>query len=466
MPYLEFINDYPRNRETGWSDECQGITHDEGNWYISQKTRLWKFPIATHDLNEGVSLIKKIADPQHPRLEETLLNAKLGTADLAKGIRCAAIPRELWDRGYNHFGDIDYYQGYILGPLEHKDFSQPPLIAVFDAATLTYRSSAALNFEAQARKGESPKKAHAPWCAVNLADGYLYSSSDDNVSALAVYTMQLSSNGMLILTFSKMRSLKDAKNRALSPLKGIQGGVFSTKGKLFYLVTNAGVIDGGIYVFETGQFRLLGHQQVDYNPGIGTWEELEGITIWDVEGDRHRNAKGLSKIRGQLHLVMLDNDGLSSDDTYIKHFRAPDEAKNPVQLVSQQELVAEIAAGQEMIVYTGLAKTDFKGFVSKVRVGPTYQFDKAGWYNFSCSFEIGRSFAPGEVLSATANLSLAGISNQEKADFAGWSVSRSLARWNPATGKIEVSANFGIRDSDGYINGVAYRVVACRKKTD
>jgi hypothetical protein len=31
-----FLGDYPQNREPGWSEECQGVTHDRSHWFITE----------------------------------------------------------------------------------------------------------------------------------------------------------------------------------------------------------------------------------------------------------------------------------------------------------------------------------------------------------------------------------------------------------------------------------------------
>ena len=41
--------DYPFDRTHDWSDELNGVTHDADHWYITQKHRLWRFPVG-HDL--------------------------------------------------------------------------------------------------------------------------------------------------------------------------------------------------------------------------------------------------------------------------------------------------------------------------------------------------------------------------------------------------------------------------------
>ena len=46
-------------------------------------------------------------------------------------------------------------------------------------------------------------------------------------------------------------------------------------------------------------------------------EELEGLTVWDLDMDQANN------IKGQIHLIMIDNIGGADDDLYFKHFSVP-----------------------------------------------------------------------------------------------------------------------------------------------
>lgn len=36
VPKYKYLGNYPENRENGWSDELQGVCHDENFWYFSQ----------------------------------------------------------------------------------------------------------------------------------------------------------------------------------------------------------------------------------------------------------------------------------------------------------------------------------------------------------------------------------------------------------------------------------------------
>ena len=47
----EYIRQWPKDREMGWSHEANGVCHDQNNWFFSQNGILWKFPI-THRIGD------------------------------------------------------------------------------------------------------------------------------------------------------------------------------------------------------------------------------------------------------------------------------------------------------------------------------------------------------------------------------------------------------------------------------
>src|SRR5258705_2029084 len=140
--YYRYLNDYPSDCETGWTEHPQGATHDRDNWYITQEKALWRIAVQ-HDL-------------------KSVSNSDPGVSE----IWLADFP-VLTKAGFNHFGDPAYYEygdrGFVLVPLE-GDLGQG--IAVF-------RADASLSLVTY----ESLAQAHAAWCAVD-PQGYLYSAPD------------------------------------------------------------------------------------------------------------------------------------------------------------------------------------------------------------------------------------------------------------------------------------------------
>lgn len=280
-----FLGDYPKDREPGWSNECQGVTHDASYWYVTQKDRLWKFPIS-YDLNKQVS----------------------------KDIKRVGIPEILKNNHYNHFGDLDIYQGYLYIPLEDKENRQPKIV-VFKAQDLS--------FVAEANLDVAQGGGHAMSCAVNPQNGRLYVAQyrhgDPSGIRVLLYHQEIKEGRLILRYLSKLSLYEEDGRKALYP-RSIQGLEFSKTSGLLYLVSDIGSA-GGIFIFDPNTGKRLQRIKVGYDPTYAGYvkEELEGITIWDLDGGQAPN------IRGQVHLIMIDNVGRGADDLYFKHFRVPGE---------------------------------------------------------------------------------------------------------------------------------------------
>jgi len=295
--YYNFIGNYPDEADTGWSDVAQGLTHDRDNWFITQTGQLWKIPV-THDLN----------------------NVSCGG-----GVVCRSLDdiRGLSSEGYNHLGDPEYYEfrgkGYVLvpveAPLEGDTRLAPSVVAAFDADTLEYIAHSPL-----------PGQRDAPWVAVD-PQGNVYSSNFDGVTAVNKFGLDWSSlsstdNPRLILSAPTKIPLFD-EDRSPTTIQSLQGGVISPSGELLYVVAGTEKFlhpSHGVHVFDlstgarirrsTNGYGLFNYE---FHPGGVSREEPEGITIWDLDDGR---APG---IRGQLHVLLLDNDP-GADDVYLKHY--------------------------------------------------------------------------------------------------------------------------------------------------
>lgn len=103
-----------------------------------------------------------------------------------------------------------------------------------------------------------------------------------------------------------------------------------------------------------------------------------------------------------------------------------------------------------LFIYTGTAEFNFRGTGDK-------------WAHDSLSFEVGRHFEPTQIQKAIAVASLASISNWGNAVNAGWAVDVVDACWNCESGRIRVTAQLAIRDSDGFLQRIAYEVKVLAK---
>jgi hypothetical protein len=298
-----YLGDYPSERETGWAENIQGVTHDEANWYFTQTMTIWKFPVS-HNLNT------RVAGP-----------------DPARGILRAGLPAALKAEGYNHFGDFDcvrYVQPYagvhrfLFIPIEG---GAVPGIAVFRGDDLSYIGRWLL-----------PNEMNAPLCAYNPGDGLLYIGSSlqidgrpvlRHLKAFRVDFWQLLA-GKVVMQHVKSASIVDEAGKLLTLPYG-QGACFTPDGGRMYLVngyyTDTDRNTAGIHVLDTRAFQRIakstngyGAFNYEFHPGWSRYEEPEGITYWDLNDGR---APG---IRGVLHALLLDNDLTEADDLYLKHY--------------------------------------------------------------------------------------------------------------------------------------------------
>ncbi len=305
-----YLNNYPSDRGNGWSDKLQGVGHNDANWFFTQKERLWKFPIS-HDLNKHIS-----------------------RSNLPSGVKTVSIPNVLSSKGYNHFGDLVEYKGFLFIPLEaeHNSYGKVvsyvgievdspkngknPLIAVFRASDLSYVGSGAL-----------PAQTKAGWCAIHPQNGMLYTSNNSmNIdNKLLVYTMDLEAlkENRKWLKYSGSKDLLDENGNIITIKEYMQGGEFSDDGKFLFIINGKGTDfnkkDGGIWVFNFKTRRKAlksetsGIFKYEFNPGYNM-EEPEGLTYWDLD---NLNAPG---IKGKLHAILLNSDATSSDEFWFKHY--------------------------------------------------------------------------------------------------------------------------------------------------
>lgn len=196
--------DYPSLANPGWHEEAQGITHDDGNWFVTQKEALWK-----------IAVNLDLAGPGTPNVTPGLYRINLGD-----------VP-ELANEGYNHFGDLDYYeydgQGFLLIALEiwpAEDIR--PAIAVFAAGTLSF-----LDYE------RLWKQHNGPWVAVDPQTGVVYTSNGDNVSSINRWSVnwnRLKTTGTLDPP-QELTPLQIYNEQGqVMTLDSIQGGVISLIG--------------------------------------------------------------------------------------------------------------------------------------------------------------------------------------------------------------------------------------------
>ncbi len=307
--YLNNRQFYPLG-ETNWSDDAQGVAHDDGNWFITTTHSMWKIPVE-RDLDSVSSsspgvVHRELAFNQYP---------------------------EIVIAGYHHLGDPVVYRAcdadFLLVPMEGPDI--PSALGVFRCADLTYVDHVTFPPQCDAQ-GQFCHD--AGWVAVDFA-GRLYTSRQ-HANSLLTYDfnwLHLCTDNEALITFAGEIPLFNEQNDPLD-LATMQGGEFAPGDKLLYLVSGFYNDDDGleeregIHVIDTLTWKRVAHStrgfgffDYYYDPGFETYEEPEGLTIWDLDGGQ---APG---IRGQLHVFVSDNDSLphplppgDSGDIDFKHY--------------------------------------------------------------------------------------------------------------------------------------------------
>lgn len=254
-PLIEnwFMSNVSSFENLTWTEECQGLTSDGQSWFIVSN-------------NEDNRAIHKFASNF----------THLGKANLPQA---------------RHIGDPSHHAGKIFVPVEGGMATVWVLDTNLNTLGITPLGGAS---------GPSPQGGSMPWCAVNPWNGYLYSSSFDNVDRIYAYDPSHNFTYM-----GDLRLQGGIVNR-------VQGGCFSNHGHLY--LTSDSTKEIRAYSALNGAF--LGSHVVPYEKGGVDQEEMEGITIlhWFAGG-------GIST---HVHVVILDNDATNKDDVFLKHFTVPD----------------------------------------------------------------------------------------------------------------------------------------------
>jgi HYR domain len=338
-----FIGNSPDEGNPGWHQEAQGLTHDADYWYVTQNPafrpsgneivggpRLWRIPVTTN-LSSGVDCG-------------------------AGGVSCKELrDTPLFKAGYNHYGDLDFYefdgQGYLLIPIE----------GYFGPGVAVFRADETLSFVAFA---QVPGQTKWGWLAID-PNGLLVSSDGGLIYDFRRYTVdwaRLRDTGELQIAFLDFVPILDEGGGSL-PLDSAQGGEFSDDGQLLYFENGyLGDQDPtwGLHVFRTrtGTADECGAQgscmvarriershdgpggfAFEFDPTRFVYEEPEGLTYWDLDADGR--APGL---HGQLHAILLDNDEPDSDDVYVKHYQRSSEDPEPPEIFCPANVTAECSA--------------------------------------------------------------------------------------------------------------------------
>lgn len=386
-PDHSYLGNYPSHWSGEYAEEIQGIAHDDGHWFITQKDALWKISVES-DL-EPYRTIPGLPAPVPDSVDGAM---RIGIDRDADAMKTAHDPDN--ERGeYDHFGDIDQLDGYVFVPVEgsQKEISQgtflppivipapPPLVAVYAASDLSYLGSAVLTANEELGR-------YTSWIAARKVSGKLmiYSSYKEISDTYPVFEYEVNVDKIEAgetenaVTFNSNIELPGTPH-----LKTIQGGVFTPYGDL-YIINGSGdksveEENGGIHLYGNGGDLIaesenshgVGEFKYRYSPTVVSdfelrGEEPEGIDWWDRS--QLLQSPGIT---GQLHAILLDNGvrilGIGEDDAaYIKHYDVFYDCK--AELDSDSDGLNDLLEVEQYLTDPYNADTDGDGMSDGVEV--------------------------------------------------------------------------------------------------
>lgn len=299
MPQPKFLNNNPDNVSYDFSNDIQGITHDDDNWYLSRTEYDHSFDPLTFPPIDSTPVYGQLAKipftsslSSQPQQVVTMPGAWLPSGgdctsdcDSCPAVCSPAIP------GYDHFGDLVRVdsrlyvsmQGDAGGALAVYDLDLNPITIV-----------------------RLPHNTGASLVAYNSQDGLFYVGGEnpDGPNTLQKYWVHYNDLTGLHASYIGTLYLSQA-------IPSMQGAKFSSRGNL-WLLTGYGGSDRNFWGIDAVTGTVLVQGTLD----AGDADEAEGLDIIDLDRET-RPAMG-----GQLHLMMLDNHAFG-DAWWLMHWSAP-----------------------------------------------------------------------------------------------------------------------------------------------
>jgi hypothetical protein len=192
-------------------------------------------------------------------------NSQGGVTARADGL---AIPYSLLKNGTDHIGDISYYNGKIIAPMEDGKKYLHPHIGIFNAKTFAFEKKFALPWEQQ--------KDGVPWVAVDPTRAQIYSSEYSDMNKINVYDIQ---------TLQPLGFIQSSRT-----LHSVQGGKYHNG----YLYLTANGETSGFSIYRMG---LDDGQVIEVAKFPDNLDEVEGLTfVTDKNGQDKILALGMIKL--------------------------------------------------------------------------------------------------------------------------------------------------------------------------
>lgn len=264
---------FPVNKSNKMSQDLNGLTHDSQNWYFTQSESLWKIPVSFN-----LSSLDKL-QPENTKMME--------------------IPPLLQRRGYNRFGDLDYYKGYLFVALEGEGrVEEKPRIAVFSADNLELIETIPV---------EDWQKTIG-WCGIDATKGYLYTSEANSSLLIKKYKITVSGETVSLGSPSDYKIYTSSGVRL--NLRDLKGGTFSSNGRYLFLVN--GNADPNSFYRRVWSFNLRSRRAMRV-ASYGSGMEPQSISYWNIGS----KAPGIS---GHLHQITLNRSAESRDAFTFRHY--------------------------------------------------------------------------------------------------------------------------------------------------
>ena len=253
-----------------WTGRGQGVATDGISWFVTQ-----------NDDRPGVSRY----------------SADFSTLEVR-----AEIPREI----AGHVGAVSITDGVVAVALESAE------------AVITYdRDLHQISYVPVDRPVERDGSAHFAWCAVNPANGLLYTSDWNFAQTLVAYSLTTGS------------PQPDHNIHLSEPVHRVQGGAFTDTGEAFLssddqyslaewfrrLLRRGGpprTLRPGIFCFDSATGQMNDFREIPVRPWPPYFEEIEGLGV---------GAMMVNGVVTTVHLSFLDrNLSWIDDDVVIKSF--------------------------------------------------------------------------------------------------------------------------------------------------
>jgi hypothetical protein len=337
-PVLNYLwdDDYPSERSRDIDNDIQGVTHDDNYWYFDNA----KDPMSCY-IDSGpwycyayvpASYLACVAagEIEFERKDGCLLDGYIWR--VPKGGDIADDPTDIignpWKNQFDHIGALTYANGHLFVPLENNYNPTIPglnerggvgVIRLTGTAPGTWTTTVGLAPYPVVPKNGDPlydacdQGGTSAWIAYDKSRDLFYSSksagSGPGLTCINRYKITYAAGVEIKHVDSFL--LRDWNSmQPISFHESITGAEFSPSG-LLYLALDA----TGIATLDVSSGAVTGFTPFDSNG-----YEYEGLTVWDLDDG------SAPDVRGQVHLIVLQNELLSNDDFTLKHFRVKDKS--------------------------------------------------------------------------------------------------------------------------------------------